>query len=424
MEQKWKFRFKGDRTILTLYGLFILVSIIFVFTSIGKHVYTVGEDSVYPILFKHIMIILAGIVACYVSYRIKYKYYSAPIVRNLLYAISIVLLIAALVFNGGKTASRWIVLPGIGQLQGSEIVKYLLILYTSSLLAINRETIKTLDTFKKIGLPILLVAALILKDNFSTSMLLVAVCAALMIIGRVNLKYMSIALVVLLVLLIGVVMVTAQLEGLRSRSKTAVHRIQTFIENDKTDLNEQQNLARMAIATGGVSGKGIGRTEEARFLSESHNDFIFAIILEETGFFGCLFVVFLYLYLILRIMYVASRKANGLFGKFVALGIGFMFAFQALMNMMVAAHMAPVTGQTLPFISYGGTSFVFASFALGIVLNISKGEGMDAKDEETEEQDDEQQNKESKSQEGSKDKPTTREKLENRIKEAYNESDN
>lgn len=421
MEQKWKFRFKGDRTMLTLYGLFILVSIIFVFTSIGKLVYTVGDNSVYPLLLKHLGLIFVGVVACYVSYKIKYKYYSAPIVRKLLYITSIILLLAAFALSGGKTASRWIVLPGIGQLQGSEIAKYLLILYTSSLLAINRETIKTWDTFKKIGIPVLVISALIFLENFSTSMLVFAVCAALMIIGRVNMKYMSIILVALLLLIVGVVMVTAKSEKLRS--STAIHRVQTFIENDKTII-DQPNIARMAIATGGVSGKGIGRTEEARFLSESHNDFIFAIILEETGFLGALFVVFLYLYLILRIMYVASRKANGFFGKFVALGIGFMFAFQALMNMMVATHMAPVTGQTLPFISYGGTSFVFASFALGIVLNISKGEGMDAKDEEAEEQDDEQQNKESKSQEGSKDKPTTREKLENRIKEAYNESDN
>lgn len=421
MEQKWKFGFKGDRTILTLYGLLILISIIFVFTSIGKLVYTVGEDSVYPRLLKHLGVIVVGLAACFVGYKIRYTYYSAPVVRKMLFAFSIILLVAAFVLNGGKTASRWIVLPGIGQLQGSEIAKYLLILYTSSLLAVNRDTIKTWDTFKKIISPVLIVSALIFPENFSTSMLVFAVCAVLMILGRVNLKYTFGLLSFLAVLVVGVVVGTENLE--RLRSATAISRVQTFIENDKTII-DQPNIARMAIATGGVSGKGIGHTEQARFLSESHNDFIFAIILEETGFLGALFVVFLYLYLILRIMYVASRKANGFFGKFVALGIGFMFAFQALMNMMVATHMAPVTGQTLPFISYGGTSFVFASFALGIVLNISKGEGMDAKDEEEEEQDDEQQIEEGKSKEEKKDKPTTREKLENRIKEAYNESDN
>ncbi len=153
------------------------------------------------------------------------------------------------------------------------------------------------------------------------------------------------------------------------RSETWVNRVEGFIYNDPDD-NTQGNNATMAIATGGLIGRGIGNTTQGRFLSESHNDFIFAIILEEGGVLYGIVIMLLYFILFYRSVKIANN-ARGLFGRYTAIGIGLVFSLQAVINMAVATTLIPVTGQTLPFISYGGTSFVISSAALGIMLNIS-----------------------------------------------------
>jgi cell division protein FtsW len=148
-----------------------------------------------------------------------------------------------------------------------------------------------------------------------------------------------------------------------------VNRIEEFLSDDKTAIT-QSNQAEMAIATGGVFGKFLGHTTQARFLSESHNDFIFAIIVEEGGLILGIVVIALYLILLFRGIQVA-RRSKGYFGTFCSIGLIIMIVFQAMINMCVATGLLPVTGQTLPFISYGGTSFLFSCIALGIVLSIS-----------------------------------------------------
>lgn len=422
-----KYRLKGDKSIWIAYILLLVVSLLSVFTSVGKSVND-NDGSIVRMFFKHFMILLIGFSACYVTHRINYVIYSrfSKILLGIATALLLLVLIYGYIGYGeGKAASRWIVLPFIGQFQPSEIAKYILILYTANTLALYREEIKTWQTFKRLVFPIAILCFLIFIENFSTAIILFAVCFALLFVGRVNLKYFFISI---LVVFLAVALLTAISSKFGvGRGSTSQNRIEQYFHNDPMEIN-QTNIAQMAIATGGLSGKFIGRTEEARFLSESHNDFIFAIILEEGGIVMCIFIIALYIWLLYRILLVA-RYAKGYYGKFTAIGIAVMFIMQAMVNMMVATNLLPVTGQTLPFISYGGTSLLFASIALGIVLNISKEENQQTRkqklitsvDAEMEiEQDTVEETQENTSTETS----SIRQKLEERIKEVNEDESN
>ena len=269
----------------------------------------------------------------------------------------------------GKTADRWIVIPLIGQFQPSEIVKYILILYVSNELAILGDGIRDRKNFLTLSFKLLLICGLIFPENFSTALLVFMSCYGLMFIAGAKMKNLSLivpALVVLVVFVVGIYVVNPDI---LKRSSTWVNRVEGFINTNPEEIT-QANTATMAISTGGLVGKGIGNTTQGRFLSESHNDFIFAIILEEGGVLYGFIVMILYFILFYRSVRIA-KTARGLFGSYAAVGIGLVFCLQALVNMMVATTLMPVTGQTLPFISYGGTSFVISSAALGIMLNIS-----------------------------------------------------
>lgn len=343
-----------------------------VFSSMGKTVYEKQGGNITLMLFKHFFLLLSGFALCYISHLINYVNYSR-ISKPALYFSFILLIFTLLygfVFTDSKAASRWISIPLLGQFQPSEIVKYIIIIYTSTFLANNAKTIKDKQTFINIVTPIILICGLIFPENFSTAALIGLVCYILLLVGGINRRYYFTSIVVLFVALGLFMLVSSKVEMFRS--STWSNRIEEFRNPDKMEIN-QTNIALMAISTGGITGKFIGNTEHARFLSESHNDFIFAIILEEGGLWMCLITVTLYIVLLFRMLRI-SKNAKGDFGALLALGIALVFTLQTIINMMVATNLMPVTGQTLPFISYGGTSFWFSSFALGIVLNISRKE--------------------------------------------------
>lgn len=338
----------------------------------GKTVNEKQGGEITPMLFKHIFLLLSGLAICYISHLINYVYYSR-ISKTALW-FSFLLLVFTLMYGfiskDSKAASRWISIPLLGQFQPSEIVKYIIIIYTASFLAINKKNIKDKQNFIKIIIPIFLICGLIFPENFSTAALIGLVCYIMLLVGGVNRRYYFTSVAVLLAALCLFMLVSSKVDLFRS--STWSNRIETFQNPDKMEIN-QTNIALMAISTGGLTGKFIGNTEHARFLSESHNDFIFAIILEEGGLWMCLIIVSLYILLLFRMIRIA-KNAKGDFGSLLALGIALVFTLQTIINMMVATNLIPVTGQTLPFISYGGTSFWFSSFALGIVLNISRKE--------------------------------------------------
>jgi cell division protein FtsW len=158
-----------------------------------------------------------------------------------------------------------------------------------------------------------------------------------------------------------------------SRVGTWKNRIVNFANPDETKVgaNYQVDQAKIAIATGGIFGKGPGGSTQRNFLPHSYSDFIYAFIIEEYGYLGGVVVLFLYLLLLIRVIRIAA-KLDDPFGVFLVVGAGLMIVFQAFINMAVSVNLFPVTGQPLPFISKGGTSFIFTGIALGIILSISR----------------------------------------------------
>ena len=358
---------KGDKIIWIVYFGLSILSLIFVFSTMGKNIYRLDGDVSY-MFFKQIGIICVGIFATYIAHRIKYDNYAR--VLKLLYAISVVGLFLTLGIGEmfGKAANRWIELPFIGQFQPSEIVKYVLILYVASELASLKDRIKETKEFVILMIKISVICGLIFPENFSTAALLFLACFLMVFVAGAKLKHLFMTIVVG-VSLVAFVFLLSYFGIEIGRNITWLNRFVSHYNGDPNEYN-QANSAIMAIATGGLSGLGIGNTVEGRFLSESHNDCMFAVILEEGGFLMCFLILLAYFVLFYRCIEV-SRKANGAFGQYLALGISFTIIIQALVNMLVAIGAIPVTGQTLPFLSYGGTSFLITSCALGIVLNIS-----------------------------------------------------
>ena len=358
---------KGDKIIWIVYLGLSILSLIFVFSTMGKNIYRLDGD-VSQMFFKQIIIICVGIVATYIVHNIKYEYYARLL--KIFYALSIFGLFITLGIGEifGKAANRWIELPFIGQFQPSEIVKYVLILYVASELESLKDRIKETKEFVILIIKISVICGLIFPENFSTAALLFLACFLMVFVAGAKLKDLFMTIIIGLCL-IAFVFLLNYLGIEIGRSTTWLNRFVAHYNGDPNEYN-QANSAIMAIATGGLTGLGIGNTVEGRFLSESHNDFIFAIILEEGGIFMCILILLAYFALFYRCIEV-SRNAKGLFGKYIVLGISFVIIIQALINMTVATGIIPVTGQTLPFLSYGGTSFLFSSCALGIVLNVS-----------------------------------------------------
>jgi cell division protein FtsW len=216
--------------------------------------------------------------------------------------------------------------------------------------------------------------ALILPANFSTAALLFAMVILLVFIGKYPLKYIgSVILMGAVAFSFFILVVKAFPDAFPNRVDTWMSRIENFT-SDKPDEDDYQiEKAKIAIASGGIYGVGPGKSVQKNFLPQSSSDFIFAIIVEEYGLIGGLGVLLLYMLLFFRFI-VAAHKANSMFGKLLVVGLGFPIIFQALINMGVAVELLPVTGQTLPLVSSGGSSIWMTSIAIGIILSVTKKE--------------------------------------------------
>jgi cell division protein FtsW len=233
-------------------------------------------------------------------------------------------------------------------------------------------------------LPVFIVLALILPANFSTAALIFSTVILLTYMGGYPLKYLSIIIGSgILVLSLFVLTAKAFPDLMPNRVDTWTSRIASFVDSEVTQEDYQIEKAKIAIATGGIQGLGPGKSVQKNFLPQSSSDFIFAIIIEEYGLIGGVFLLFLYLWLLFRIVIVA-QKSDSVFGKLLAIGVGIPIVFQALVNMGVAVQLFPVTGQTLPLISSGGTSIWVTCLALGIVLSVSAKRDEDKIKEEDE----------------------------------------
>jgi cell division protein FtsW len=322
---------------------------------------------------------MAGMIIIYQVQKVPYLYYRlfSRILLPLVW-----LLLAFTLFKGGAiggvNASRWIQVPIVGfSFQPSTVASLVLFVYVARYLAKNYEKPQG---FKRslidLWLPVGITLIFILPANFSTAALIFSMVLMLVFIGKYPIKYIATVIsigigILFLFYLVG----KAFPSPLTSRVQTWENRIERFVNGDKNDADEmyQVERAKTAIATGGFQGLGPGKSVQRNFLPQSSSDFIFAIIIEEFGIIGGVLILVLYMLLFFRFL-VTAQKANTMFGKFLIVGLGFPLIFQALVNMGVAVSLLPVTGQTLPLVSSGGSSIWMTCVALGIILNVTKKE--------------------------------------------------
>jgi cell division protein FtsW len=306
----------------------------------------------------------------YAAHLLKYTVYSRVSKIAILVAIPLLILTLALGTNLNE-ASRWLTLPIVNlSFQTSDLAKLALILFVARALSKRQDTIKDFKTgFLPIMGPVVLTCMFILPANFSTAAVLFTTCVILMIIGRVEIKYIMILLgtgLVALALFIGI----AKLVGYEGRIDTWEKRIETFM-NDEGEGNYQSDQAKIAIAKGQLFGIGPGNSSQRNYLPHPYSDFIYAIIVEEYGLLGGALIVILYLVLFYRAIKIAQNTPRA-FATFLAIGCAFSLTFQAMINMAVTVNLFPVTGQPLPMLSMGGTSIWFTSIAIGIILSVSR----------------------------------------------------
>jgi cell division protein FtsW len=277
----------------------------------------------------------------------------------------------------GANASRWIQVPFIGiTFQTSTLAFIVLMLYVARYLSKKREVEDTFqESLIQLWIPVFVTLGLILPANFSTAALMFSMVLMLTFVGKYPLKYIGFILGAGIAALALFVLLSKAFPDSHffSRVDTWSSRIENFTTDKPGEDDYQIEKAKIAIASGGIYGLGPGKSVQKHFLPQSSSDFIYAIIVEEWGLIGGLGVLTMYLLLFFRFI-VAAHKANSLFGKLLVVGLGFPIIFQAMINMCVAVELLPVTGQTLPFISSGGTSIWMVSIALGIIINVTKKE--------------------------------------------------
>jgi cell division protein FtsW len=381
---------KGDKVIWALVVLLTLVSLLAVYSATGSLAYKNYKGNTEVYLFKQIAFIIAGILVIYFAHLVNYTFYSKA--ARIAFLISIPLLIYTLFFGAKiNDGSRWIKLPLINMtMQTSDFARLALFMYLARLLSKKQDVIKD---FKKGYLPIIapvaVTCALIAPANLSTALLLGASCLLLMFIGRVSTKHILMtigaALIPVLFLVAAAVMrhgktsnddgaaVKKSSSGLFVRVDTWIGRMESFIYGSKDVENDayQSTQAKIAIAKGGFFGVGPGNSTTRDYLPQAYNDFIYAIIIEEYGLAGGAFIMFIYLVFLYRCIRI-FKKCPFAFGAFLALGLSFTLAIQAVANMAVTVNLFPVTGVTLPLVSMGGTSFIFTCLAVGIILSVAR----------------------------------------------------
>lgn len=380
--------FRGDKTIWVVFLLLSIISLVEVYSSIGLFAYSQGSGGWPTGLFlKHLLIVALTWGVVIGMSHVNYRYFSRFALLG--FWVSVVLLAVVLMMGG-----RWFRVPVVGQFQPSEVAKVMLVLFVARMLALKKEQAEELGTFLSLLIYIVGVVVLVLPENFSTAALIFLSCYLMMLFGGVNRKWWwRLMLAGILVVGVGLAVTyvrydksaagveTEKTEQLLERSTTWGHRIHSWLNPNPDELS-QENMARMAIARGGLFGKGPGNTVHARLMTQAHNDFIYAIIIEELGMVGGIVVLIFYSFLYFRCVRL-SWKCRGRFGALAVAGFGTMIYLQALANMCVAVGVLPVTGQTLPFISYGGTAYIFLGCGLGVIQSVA-ADVYDTKEQDSE----------------------------------------
>ena len=396
--------FKGDKVIWMIFFFLCMISIIEVYSASSSLTYKTGNYMA-PVI-RHIGLLGLGLLTMICMLKVKCKFFKivTPFMLGLSFILLLWVLVAGQSTNG---ASRWISLAGIN-FQPSEIAKGAVVLAVAQILsAMQTEHGAEKRAFKYILIVSSIFVALIGLENLSTAMLLCFTILCMMIIGRVPMrqigKLVGTALIAICIIFASIMIVgkdkgdTAKPENSLTekvvqdeKEETGVvdklfHRADTWkaridkwtssktIAPEDVDLDKDAQVAHanISIASSNIAGNGPGNSVERDFLSQAYSDFIYAIIIEEMGIEGAIFVALLYIFLLFRAGRIANRCENN-FPAFLCMGLAILLVIQALFNMLVAVGLAPVTGQPLPLISRGGTSTVINCLYLGIILSISR----------------------------------------------------
>jgi len=374
MQKGWLTRtFKGDRVIWGLVALFMVYSLLSVYSSsVGIAFRNYGGNTTYFLRSQFIMLLL-GLVIIVVVHYLPYRIYSA--MAGLILIVASGLLVLTLIFGARiNEATRWLVIPGTGfRLQTSDIAKVALVLYLARTLAkYQNELSDFILVTKYFMVPVAVICALIMPENLSTAMIIFGISIIIMYIGRVPFKFL---LAYIGMAAAGVVLFALVLTAVTKDNRVEIwrNRIENFFSADASeDSNYQSNQAKIAISTGGLFGKAPGRSTQRNMLPQSNSDFIFAIIIEEYGLIlGAIPLILAYMILLFRAITIA-KKCETAFPAYMVLGLTVMIVIQAMINMLVAVGLFPVTGQTLPMVSWGRTSVLVMSFSIGAILSVSR----------------------------------------------------
>ncbi|MAZ28124.1 MAG: cell division protein FtsW [Cytophagaceae bacterium] len=379
---------KGDKSIWAIVALLAVFSFLPVYSASSNLAYLYSNGDTLKFLLTHFMHLVLGFAILYGVHKVPFRYFKGLSIIGL--PIIIILLVITMAQGNtidGANASRWIKVPFVGiTFQTSTLASVVLMVYVARYLSrIQDKEITFKETILPLWTPVAVVLMLILPANFSTTAIMFAMILTLVFLGGYPLKYIGIVVGTGVAAFgLFILLALAFPKMMPNRIDTWKSRIESFNHSEETEEGYQIEKAKIAIATGGILGKGPGGSVQKNFLPQSSSDFIFAIIIEEYGLVGGLLLMLLYLLLLFRIVVVA-HKSPSIFGKLVTVGVGLPIVFQALINMAVAVELFPVTGQTLPMVSSGGTSIWMTCLAVGIILSVSaKREEIKAREEKGE----------------------------------------
>jgi cell division protein FtsW len=372
------YNLKGDKVIWSFVALLALFSFMPVFSASSNLAYlNHGTGNTLGYLIKHLAHIFIGFCMIYWVHKVPYHYFRgiSKIALPIVWFLLAYTLLKGTIIDGAN-ASRWIQVPFIGiTFQTSTLASIVLMIFVARYLSKKRETpVDFKSSLWELWAPVFVTLMFILPANFSTAALIFTMVIMLVFIGGYPLRYIGIIIGAGILGLVFFILVAKAFPGaFPNRVDTWMSRIENFT-SDKPDEDVYQiEKAKIAIASGGIYGLGPGKSVQKNFLPQSSSDFIYAIIVEEWGLIGGLGVMLLYLLLFFRFI-VAAHTSKSIFGKLVVVGLGFPIVFQAMTNMAVAVELLPVTGQTLPLISSGGSSIWMTCISLGIIIGVTKKE--------------------------------------------------
>lgn len=373
---------KGDKILWYTIIAMSMLSLLPVFSAISNLSFIAGQGTTMGHFFKHFAFVVVGLFLARCVGLVKYQYLGSLSRIGVVFMILLLILTAFIGgTSGGASAARWLYIPGtrIG-FQPSSLAFLVLIVYISRYLHKHHQKQKNIwEHIFLLFIPIFFTYALVFKENGSTGLIIFGTCIAVLVVGSFPWKLIA-GFVSFNVLITSVYVIlclfTSIIPERHNRVKTQMKRfeakshIQNMNDKDYVEQNYQSIMAKAAIVNGGITGKGPGKSTLKQRLPQVENDFIFSIIIEEYGFVGAVVILIAYTFLFVRI-YKIARKVTNFYATLLVVGIGFMLFCQIFVNMSVSLNIIPVTGQPLPFFSYGGTSILVTYLQIGIVLNIS-----------------------------------------------------